>query len=205
MNLYALAALVAAIAIYLHALWQERVRAVPAAKLVEQKLLAGFLFFGAISVLGSGYTLVEHGATVPTNATPAMLWASFLLAVPQCALMGFIMRRRARSHATKVACLSYLVLGVFNIGFIQLVNGALDFTPPQRHVVRVVGKRFLEGNGKSVPRYILHLTDWATPGQTVPLAIEPSRYRRTGTGAGVELEIGGGVLGIEWVRAMRFL
>jgi hypothetical protein len=205
MNLLALAVAVATVALYVHAVWQERVRAVPAAKLVEQKLIAGFLFLGAVSMLGSRYTLVEHGATIPSNATPAMLWIAFLLAVPQCALMGFILRRRARPYATMAACMSYLVLGVFNIGFIQFVNGALDSTPPQRHMVRVVGKRFLDGNGKSSPRYVLQVTDWAAPGQTVPLAVKSSRYRRTGTGARIELEIGKGLLGMEWVREMRFL
>jgi hypothetical protein len=113
------------------------------------------------------------------------------------------LHRRAYEGALALPILSYLIIAVANNGLILLVNGSLDFTASKRHVVKVVGKRYVPGGGKSSPKHLVAVTDWTTPREHVVLEVGQGRHCRASVGSSLEIETGCGLLGIEWIKSVR--
>jgi hypothetical protein len=190
---------------YIDAVWNVRCAPVLEDQLTGQKIGGCIFMMMAVGIMGLGYRPVERGEGNPIQFTLPALWAAMTIAVVQCVLLSLYLQRIGFGAPRTFPLLVSFLIVIGDVGMVLLINGVLDFAPPQRRVVRVVAKHHFNGGAKSSPKYTLLLSDWATPGETVRLAVNSERYDHTSRGAKVELQIGRGLLGIEWFKAARFL
>lgn len=202
MNWFSVGAALLGLGVYAFTAWRFRGSTGPNQKVVEGNLAAGFLVFTALTVAGMAYPPVDRSGSSIIGATPGVLWASFLSAVPLGILLGMALHRASYPGAGGLTVLLIPVVGIFNVGVLLLVNATLDFTPPQRHVVQVVSKRFTPRRHKTSPIHLLVVSDWARNGR-VRLKTGSSLYERAAVGTRLEVEVGSGLLGFEWVRGVR--
>jgi hypothetical protein len=184
--------------------WRARASNLTTEQVVQQTLQGAYFIFVALCLWGFSFSPLQRSASLLDLSTPALLWVAFFITVPEILLISHLLQRLAYKEVGKATLMSLLLIGPCNVGIVQLVNGALDFTPPSKHIVRVAGKRSQLGQGAHNPSYYVYVTDWNYPGELVKINIRPSRYRSANRGTQLEVEVGSGFLGAEWVRAVRF-
>jgi hypothetical protein len=109
------------------------------------------------------------------------------------------LERRTLRHA-EVEALKRVYYGLIPIpwllGALLLFNGALDHSPPQIHLERVVSKFAMRG---PVPSRRLNVTSWREGHRIERLPVDNSDYDRFATGDTVKVRVNDGLVGIPWV------
>ncbi|RYG57239.1 hypothetical protein EON80_28500, partial [bacterium] len=146
-----------------------------------------------------GYPPVGHTSGSIMGYPRAVFILAFLLAVLQGLWWA---QRRIQARALGVKLVMVLCFTLFNLGFISLVNGLADFRMPKRQAT-VVLKKESHSSSKSGLSYLLFVRDWNSPQQRVQLRADRELYHQAAVGGGLEVEIGRGLLGVEWLRAIR--
>jgi hypothetical protein len=204
MNYFILALGLVGVILLLIALWRARTSNLTIKQVVQQTLQGAYFIFVALCIRGFNFSPLQRGASILDLSTPALLGVALFITVPEILLISHLLQRLAYKEVGKVTFMCLLLIGPCNVGIVQLVNGALDFTPPIRHIVTVAGKRSKLGQGTHDSSYYVYVTDWNYPGKLVKINIRPSLYRSAGRGTRLEVEVGSGFLGAEWIRAVRF-
>ena len=80
-----------------------------------------------------------------------------------------------------------------------LANGALDRSPPQIEIARVIGKFSMPG---AVPIHRLVVASWREDHHFERVPVDRGRFDSISAGDFIVIEVGGGLVGIPWVEGV---
>jgi hypothetical protein len=110
--------------------------------------------------------------------------------------------RRALRH-TEVEALKRIYYGLIPLpwllALLLLANGALDRSPPQVRISRVMGKFAMSG---PVANRRLIVTSWREGQRFERIPVDRGDYDRFSTGDSIEVQVQGGLVGISWVAGV---
>lgn len=108
--------------------------------------------------------------------------------------------RRALRH-TEVEALKRIYYGLIPVPWLLagllLANGALDRSPPQIEIARVVSKFAMRG---LLPSRRLVVQSWREDHRFERVPVDRARFDNISSGDFVVVEVGGGLVGIPWVE-----
>lgn len=188
---------------YLYALWREHRGVTTRIESLDAKICAVFFAYMGVAMLGFDFPVIERSPAV-LGATPALLWASPFAAFPMAWAIKQGLQRVDYPNPLSMAVVLSIILPVFNLGWISLLNGALDFRTAQIHRVPLLEKR-ARHSSKGGWTYRFRVFDWANPGKRVQLQTKGRLYRGSTIGDTLELKVRRGAFGIEWLQNARNL
>jgi hypothetical protein len=110
--------------------------------------------------------------------------------------------RRALRH-TEVEALKRIYYGLIPLpwllALLLLANGALDRSPPQVRISRVMGKFAMSG---PVANRRLIVASWREGQRFERIPVDRGDYDRFSTGDSIEVQVQGGLVGISWVTGV---
>jgi hypothetical protein len=110
--------------------------------------------------------------------------------------------RRALRH-TEVEALKRIYYGLIPVPWLLagllLANGALDRSPPQIQIARVVSKFAMRG---LLPSRRLVVQSWREDHRFERVPVDRARFDSVSPGDVVVVEVGGGLIGIPWVESV---
>jgi len=110
--------------------------------------------------------------------------------------------RRALRHG-EVEALKRIYYGLIPVPWLLagllLANGALDHSPPQQQVARVISKFSMPG---AVPIHRLVVSSWREDHRFERVPVDRGRFDSITNGDYVVISVGGGLVGIPWVEGV---
>ena len=195
--------IIASLGVWLHVLWRERRAIITDNESLDQKITALFFFYMGVSVAGFGFPVLDNG-TIMLGATPALMWVSVLLSFPMAWFTYSTFQRFENINPMLFTILLWFMLSLFNVGWIALFNGALDFKPAQTRQVRLL-KKDDTSSWKGGRMLVFYSSDWNQTRGRVRFKAPNSLFQTSKVGDTLELQVRRGAFGVEWLQGVRNL